>query len=170
MKNTKIISILFVAAILLISTQSFGRYDHFNSIYNKYKGQSGFISLSFSGSTLGSFLKDDKDQDVRKFLNSLNEIKLLIYGDGNAASTAQYRTELKDCFKSEKYEDMMVVNDGGDKVEIKAVSQNGKISEMVLLITDKTSIVVIYLDGNIDMANAQKLAKHISKNGMNVTM
>ena len=164
MKTTNIITTLCLAVCLLISTAAAAHHDHFNAIYNKYKDRDAVFTMTFNPGNYGSMFKSN-DKDVKEILKNVNQVKLLVYdlkpGQGNG-----FKDELKKCFVAGDFKDMMTINDGGDHIEIKAVKENDKITEMIIVITDKDSIVVLYMDGNMDLKGAQKLAKQVASNGL----
>jgi len=75
--------------------------------------------------------------------------------------------EFAGVFPAATYKELMTVNEGRQSIKFMTKQDaGGKISEMVMLLKDKTEVAVLSLTGNIDLSTVSKLSKGMNIHGM----
>ena len=164
MKNIQIILILLSSAVLSAPFVSEAKGGGFPDFYNKYKEREDFVSMSIKPGLLRLFVGGD-DRDLRQLMKHIKQLKMLIY-DTNPDSVRYFSNELNDNFLSGRYDDLLVVKDGGDNVTFKVHMKDKRISELIMLVSDQESLVVLYLQGNIDLGEVKELSKSVNIKGI----
>jgi hypothetical protein len=75
--------------------------------------------------------------------------------------------EFAGVFPANTYKELMTINEGRQNIKFMTKQDaSGKISEMVMLMKDKTEVAVLSLTGNIDLSTVSKLSKGMNIHGM----
>ena len=70
-------------------------------------------------------------------------------------------------FPAGTYKELMTVNEGRQNIKFMTKQDGGgKITEMVMLMKDKTEVAVLSLTGNIDLSTVSKLSKGMNIHGI----
>lgn len=148
--------LMIITFALLISLSSFAG-DSFDKLYSKYSGDEEITSVNLSKSLISimsNFIGDD-DVAAQELLNNVESLKLLI----SEKSDSKLSADAHAFVKSGKYEDLVKVNDGGNKVRI-MVQENGDIiKDVVALVESEDEFIIINLTGNINPKEVGKVLK-----------
>ena len=147
-----------------------------DKLVEKYSGQDGFTTVNISKEMfqmiqqLGAGdAKDTSAVEMKKMMEQLTGLKVLTF---NFDSTKISRgvsvyNEFAGLFPSATYKELMTVNEGRQNIRFLTKQDgSGKISEMVMLMKDKTEVSVLSLTGNIDLSTVSKLSKGMNIRGM----
>lgn len=165
MKFSKMLQCVLLSAMLVIPNLSHGRDNHFLGFYDKYEGRNDFTSFSLSPDFLNSFISKD-EKELRQFLKTIDHVKMLVY-EGKPDSVKYFSNELKSTFQLGWYDDLLVVKDGKDNVNFKVRMNDKKINELIMVVSNQGSLVVFYMDGEIELSKVKQLSKSISIQGFN---
>jgi|GEM_PF-2507768 len=106
---------------------------------------------------LASCLVDD--QETRKILKNVNSLYLVASEDRVFSRNSDFPSRVISKLKKQNYEEMLVANDGGEKVSILMRQKSNDRKEMVIAV-DGDEDMVLYLKGKLDlneMMNDQNL-------------
>ncbi len=127
--------------------------------FKKYNGKEEVTSFSLPAG-LVSMLVDENDKEAKEALKHIQQMKVFIHEDGQKHPAVA--KDLQDALPSDRYNDLMIINEGGDKVTFKIQEKNNVVSELVIVVEDqKESLVVISIDGKIPLEDVKKLTKAI---------
>ena len=152
----KLMSIVLFSAI---ATFAFGQSKAVEDFNNKYKNDRDAKVVSLNGgifelvANIAQFAHDDEDAEVigrlASGIKSMNILSLPMYRTGLEVSDID---NLKNNLKSEKYEELMTVREGRDRVYFMAKTGGDKISNLLMLInSDDDDFTLINIDGSIEM-------------------
>jgi len=165
MKISKIVPVFLLSALLLVPNISSARDRHFLGFYDKYEQRDDFVSLSLSSGILRLFLGKD-DADLKQFLKNVHHLNMMVY-EGKPEKVKYFNDELKQDYLSGWYDDLLAVKDGTDNIEFKVRMKDRKINELVMVVSEPGSLVVFYIEGEIELSKVKGLARSITVKGMN---
>ena len=161
----------FLMIPLLVNAQS-----PIDKVFEKYAGQDGFTTVNISKELFQMLMQIGKDEtkdtsmvEMKKMMETLTGLKVLTYSfDSTKISKAvSVYNEFAGVFPASTYKELMTVNEGRQNIKFMTKQDaNGKINEMVMLLKDKTEVVVLSLTGNIDLSTVSKLSKGMNIHGM----
>lgn len=127
------------------------------AVFKKYADTKGVETVFISNALLSIASNSIKigNSSVAPIANKIDQVRIL-----NSEKPSLIRTIAKEAaaeFAKEKYEEVMRVNDDGEKIVIYMKSR-GKKNEFALLTTEKDEISIINLVGTLSLSDIQKIA------------
>ena len=161
----------FLTAPILLNAQS-----PIDKVFDKYASQDGFTSVNISKEMFQMLMQmgksDSKDTsmaDMKKMMNQLSGLKVLTFSFDSTkmVKAVSVYNEFASAFPPASYKELMTVNEGRQNIKFMTKQDaSGVISEMVMLMKDKTEVAVLSLTGNIDLSTVSKLSKGMNIHGM----
>lgn len=138
-----------------------------NDIFNKYSGKEGYTSIHITSYMFELFSKlaDESDEDFENVTKGLEAIKIITVSDTDPHKAAVLFEDVNASLAPEVYKDFMIINDGGQEIIFKVRDEGNKISEFVMIVKDPNDPVLLFLLGDIDIANVAKMSKSIDVKG-----
>lgn len=162
--------------ILMIFLVSANAQSPIDKVFEKYANQDGFTSVNITRELIQMMLqmsqgemKDSSAAEVRKMMEQLNGLKVLTFDFDSTkiVKAVGIYNEFAGAFPESKYKELMSVNEGRQQIKfLTKQDASGKISEMVMLMKDKTEVAVLSLTGTIDLSTVSKLSKGMNLKGM----
>ncbi len=163
MKQMKFLLILMLSTTVLaqscLAKKNTGTFETF---YDKYKKRDGFVSFNLPPSLAGLFTGKD-DKELKQLLNSIDDVKFMIY-DSKQDSVKYFAEELKRCLPSHMYDDLLLINSGGDNVAFKIQMKDDKVTELVILVIDNTGIFAMSVQGEMPLEKVKQIASSAEVN------
>lgn len=166
-----LVCITFMMAPLLLNAQ--GPID---KVFDKYAGQDGFTTVNISKEMFQMLMqmgqaasKDTGMVEIKKMMEQLNGLKVLTFGFDSTqiVKAVSVYNEFAGAFPASQYKELMTINEGRENIKfLTKQDASGKISEMVMLMKNKTEVAVLSLTGNIDLSTVSKLSKGMNIHGM----
>lgn len=112
-------------------------------------------------SGIASLAEDDEDAEaisrISDGIRSLDVVSVPFYKSGiDPAEIDELRRKLK----KEDYEELMEVRDGRDRVYFLTQGSENVVKNVVVLVREEERLVVMNMDGSIDMKDLAYMAKH----------
>jgi len=160
---------LLIIILLMFPIMTFAQKSQLNAFFDKYSGQEGYTSVHITKYLFQMFAKisnDQEDKEFKEVTSKLTAIKILTIDSAlNVTKKIDFGNELKKILPSSDYKDLMIVKDGKKTISFVIKETNDKISELVMTISGPGSPVLIFLEGDIDLANMSKLSKKMNISG-----
>jgi len=147
-----------------------------DKVFEKYASQDGFTSVNISKEMFQMLMQmgqgDSKDTsmvEIKKMMEQLTGLKVLTFAfdSSKIVKAVSVYNEFAGVFPANTYKELMTINEGRQNIKFMTKQDaNGKISEMVMLMKDKTEVAVLSLTGNIDLSTVSKLSKGMNIHGM----
>ncbi len=138
-------------------------------LFDKYNGKDGYTTVVLTKSMfeLFSAMSDDKsDQDFKDITKRLTGIRILSCEcKGGAKASLDFYRDVTRVVAAPQYQDLMVINDGGDQVKFVIRKQGDRISELVMMAAGSDACL-ISLQGDIDLKQVSKLSRSMNIKGM----
>jgi hypothetical protein len=165
----KKLTAVFIAMVTV--SFAFGQSKAVEDFQNKYKNDRDAKVVSLNGSifqlvaNIAEFADEDEDaQVVARIAKGIKSMNLISVPMLKAGIELKQIEDLKDKLKSEKYDELMTVRDGRDRVYFMAKTGENKINNMLILITqEEDEFVLINIDGVLDMKDLAYLADNHKK-------
>jgi len=143
----KLIKLLFVLVIvspLILSAQQ----TKVDKLFEKYSGESGFYYLNLETDMFSMIEEEDGSKTDSKIVY----LKMLTFKESENASkgASKIYSEFKKAFDNDVYKGLIDVNSSGEKVDMKVKKEDGKVSEIIIVIFDKTETMLVSASGNFD--------------------
>lgn len=152
----KIIKVLFVLAIVS-PLFLFAQQTKVDKLFEKYSEKTGFYYLNLETNMFSLIDEEDTGSD-----SQIVYLKMLTYKEGENTSkeASKIYGEFKKAFDNNGYKGLIDVNSSGEKVDMMVKKEDGKVSELVILLFDETETKLITATGNFDLKKLANL-KHL---------
>jgi hypothetical protein len=166
-----LVCMAFLTIPLLVNAQS-----PIDKVYEKYSNQDGFTTVNITKELFQMLMQmgksDSKDTnavEMKQMMEQLTSLKVLTFSFDSTklVKAVSVYNEFAGVFPASTYKELMTINEGRQNIKFMTKQDaGGKISEMVMLMKDKTEVAVLSLTGNIDLSTVSKLSKGMNIHGM----
>ena len=166
-----LVYVTFIMTPFLMNAQS-----PIDKVFDKYVSQEGFTTVNISKEMFQMLMQmgqgDSKDTSIvelKKMMEQLNGLKVLTFSFDSTqiVKAVSVYNEFAGVFPANTYKELMTINEGRENIKFMTKQDAaGKISEMVMLMKNKTEVAVLSLTGNIDLSTVSKLSKGMNIHGM----
>jgi hypothetical protein len=153
----RIVLVLATAAMtLVVSAQK----DPVAGVFEQYSGKEGYTTVNISGDMLNMMTKMQEERTDTTITSKLTSIRILAREKDcdNKAPVVDLKSEVYDKLDKKAYKEMMSVKESDQDVLILVKEANGRISEMLLLVSGTKESVLIQAKGDILMSEMADLA------------
>ena len=113
-----------------------------------------------------SVANDKDDKDLKDITGKLDKIRILSCDcKSGTKATIDFYNEIIENLPKQDYEDLMVINDGHERVKFAIRKHGDKITELVMVVGGSDACV-ISLQGDIDLKQVAKLSKTMNIKGL----
>jgi hypothetical protein len=147
-----------------------------DKVFEKYASQEGFTTVNITKEMFQMLMqmgkgdvKDTSIVEMKKMMEQLTGLKVLTFSFDSTkiVKAVSVYNEFAGVFPASTYKELMTINEGRQNIKFMTKQDAaGKISEMVMLMKDKTEVAVLSLTGNIDLSTVSKLSKGMNIHGM----
>ena len=112
---------------------------------------------------------DSSSAEFKKMVDQLTGLKVLVYHFDSAqiVKAVSIYNEFAGAYPSSSFKELMTVNEGRQSVKFMTKQDaKGVISELVMLMKDKSEVGVISLTGKIDLSTISQISKSMNIKGM----
>ncbi len=160
MKTSRTILLAFVFTCLSIG-QIFAQSNGLITVLDNLEETKGVSTILISKKMFELFTKttniEVEGESLNELLSSLD--KLMIYEvDLPTTETNQITKNITSLLKSDGYEILLKIKEDGDDVEIYIQEKNDVVKHLFLIAKEGTTLQIISLLGNIDLAQISKLS------------
>lgn len=155
-------NLIIILAVLIfpICANSQNSINHF---YKKHKRSENVTKFTVPGwvvkiasSIAASTTDDEQEKEAIKIAKKIKKLKLLVMEDHNTVKKQDY-SKLISNLKADSFEDLLVVNSEGTKVNMLIREKKGKIKNFLLLVNDDTEFVMISIKSKLKIKDLQRL-------------
>jgi hypothetical protein len=171
----KKVQVIMAAIMMVLFSSAIHAQSPIDKVFDKYASQEGFTSVNITKELIQMMMQMSQGQtdsgtiEIRKMMEQLNGLKVLTFGFDSTkiVKAVSVYNEFAGLFPSSTYKELMSINEGRQSIKfLTKQDASGKISEMVMLMKDRTEVAVLSLTGNIDLATVSKLSKGMNIKGM----
>ena len=161
--------ILLLVSFLYSCKDDTRKENSAKDFFEKYEGKEGFYSFGLPPALIGIFL--DKEEEEQKklweLLKEMKKIKIFLFDESSTPYKKEnILKELEDFLLVNSFENLLVINDGGELVKVKIKESDGIVKEILILVSDNDSLLSLSLIGKMDLNRVAELTKSISIDGL----
>lgn len=153
---------LFIAVMTGMTVM--GQRTAADDLFDKYAGQEGFTTVHITKGLFNLVAQlDTEDVEAQELLHGLESIKILASEDEDAG--INFFDEINGKLPEDRYEELMVVQDGDENVRFLVNQQGNMIRELLLVAGGTGDNALIIIRGNIPLRSLAKLAGSLDIDG-----
>lgn len=149
---------IFIITALFASCAVSGNVDDYSVFYKSYRNSENVVSFELPTSLMSLFLKHE-DKELKEFLRNIDDFSFFIADD----TSKNLLKELKNYLPEKLYKDIMIINDGGDKISFKVREVNETITEILMLIEENDSFIVMNIEGKFTQEDIKQFINSVDK-------
>jgi TusA-related sulfurtransferase len=132
--------ILLAPAVLSAQSRSF------RTLYDKYAGSEGYVTVEMSGSMFNvvNGVAKDNNRGSSDFMSKIDNLVIIVADTDDPA----FGRDVEAMVRDGGYISMTTVRDGGDKVQFYAIQKDGKASEFMITVISDSEYVVMSITGD----------------------
>jgi hypothetical protein len=168
----KIVATLMTMAVVIF-TSSLVAQTAIDDLYSKYAGEKGVTSINISPemfSMLSSWDMDDsseKAKETQDVMEQLSGLKMLVYEAEEGQTNEALLEEVRTLSKAKGFSEMMSVDSDEEVVKfLVKKGEDGKVSEMLMVVLSENEAVVMSMTGNLDMSTISGISKSLDIDGL----
>ena len=154
MKKLITCTVIFCA---ILST-TFAQNGALDRVFNQYAGKDGFTTIEISSNLFNLFMSEEDKLDEIKIGN----IKVLAVEDDRSNKSLNFYDEIIPQLNTSQYEKLVQVNSEEEDVLILHSKEESDHSEF-LVVAGGDDNALIYIEGSLDFAEAEKAVKSLRK-------
>lgn len=165
--------VITLAIIVYATTGAIYAQTAIDNLYKKYAGEKGFTSINISPEMFGFLSSIDmndsseKAQETQDVLEQLSGLKMLVYEPEGGESNQAFLKEVRMLSKTKGFSEMMSVDSEDEIVKFLAKKgPDGKVLELLMVVTDDEEAVVMSMTGILDMKSISQISKSLDIDGM----
>jgi hypothetical protein len=155
-----LIVLMFIGVSMIAQSNGIDRH------FSKYKDDDRFTRIAISGKMFSLFtnfeMEDPAEQEVVETMSKIKGLKMLI-GDSIAEAKSMYNKALS--ATSEDMEELMTVENSENEMRFMISESEGMISELLMIMYDGNSVMLMSLIGDIDLKQISKMSQKMNIEG-----
>lgn len=155
-------NVLILALLILLPALGLAQSRHITQFYNHYKSYEDVTNINLRGFVLklaGNFVDDD---DARKIIRKVSHLRLLVVEDTRLVTSSDY-TALVKGLKSDRFEELMQIREGGERIDFYLREDGDQITDVILLLRGDDEFLMLSLEGTFRFSDLNDL--HIDIDG-----
>ena len=151
--------VIFLLAVFALPAMMIAQNSAVDKLFNKYKGKDGVTTVMIGPELFrvmkGMEIDDLKDSDIP--FDKVSSVKILTIEDDDAFEGVNFYNEVKGELKTDDFAELMTIDDGGETVRMWMKADKAVVTEFLMIVGGDDN-VLIYITGNFNMNDLEKLA------------
>lgn len=162
---------LSLLAFMLLPVWGWAQGSPAQQWIRSFEGKNGVTTVSIS-STMFKMLSKINSQDpeykeISRFASKLQDFKIVVVEDEDKKSTARSEfNRLAGKLPFNGYEELMSVNEGGNRIIFRVLERNDHIQELIMTITGEDQ-VIMFIKGDFALSELTRISDNMNITGMN---
>lgn len=159
-----LIAVLFAAPVF--------PQEMFEQLTDNYADQEGFSATKITNDMFDLYLRKknvEKDSPVYETLKKLDNILVASqssFGEEEEVDISEIHSEILDYYNQEEYTLFKTEKQMGEDVKVYLKKENEKISSLALVTASGSSVNLVEMNGDIDLARLSELSKALNLQGL----
>lgn len=155
-------NLLFLTLLTLLPALGLAQSRHITQFYNQYKSYEDVTNINLRGFVLklaGNFVDDE---DARKIIRKVSHLRLLVVEDTHLVTVTDYTALIKG-LKSDRFEELMQIREGGERIDFYLREDGDRITDVIMLLRGDDEFLMLSLEGAFRFSDLNDL--HIDIDG-----
>jgi len=153
---------LFITLLLSITLLGSGQDNPIDALFDKYSGQEGITTIFISSKMFSMIARADLDDDeMQDLMKRLKSIRIMTVSDSLLDKKLNFYKELGKKLDYSKYEELMVVKEGGTDLNFLIKEKGERIEELLMIGGGSGSNILISIKGDLNLSNISDISKSI---------
>lgn len=153
--------------VLMVTLTAVNGQDVISKFFNKYQDDESFTNVNISSKMFGLFTQIDaetpEDKEVLEAISKLKGLKIL--AKENARNSHELYKEALGLIPK-NFEELMSVRDKDKDMKFMIDENNGKISEMLMVVGGDNEFMIMSLFGEIDLKQISRIGSKMNIKGL----
>ncbi len=150
---------------ILFSVSLHAQQTSVESIFKNFEGKEGIATIHLTSDLMKMASDVDvNDKEMNSVFGMISEVRILSFDKAVSEDKVSFKSMVKSLSTAD-YKVLLTVKEKNQDVRLLAKDNNGKISEMLMLITGENHPALIYITGNIELAKLKKLSGKVNIDG-----
>lgn len=153
--------------VLMVTLTAVNGQDVISKFFNKYQDDESFTNVNISSKMFGLFTQIDaetpEDKEVLEAISKLKGLKIL--AKENARNSHELYKEALSLIPK-NFEELMSVRDKDKDMKFMIDENNGKISEMLMVVGGDDEFMIMSLFGEIDLKQISRIGSKMNIKGL----
>lgn len=153
--------------VLMVTLTAVNGQDVISKFFNKYQDDESFTNVNISSKMFGLFTQIDaetpEDKEVLEAISKLKGLKIL--AKENARNSHELYKEALGLIPK-NFEELMSVRDKDKDMKFMIDENNGKISEMLMVVGGDDEFMIMSLFGEIDLKQISRIGSKMNIKGL----
>jgi len=146
-------TLVFIFTVATLTAQNDKNYKSF---YKTFKKEQSIFGISAPISIANWFI-DSEEKELRKIIKKGKKVRILIFDN----VTSSIFDEINEYLPSKVYEKFITINDKNARIKLLVRENKEKISEIIVLIKDKNSLITMGIYGDFTYDDLSKLSDNM---------
>jgi len=158
-----------VALVLTMGLSVFAQDNAISKYFSAYQQDDSFTKVSVTSKMFSLFTELDSElEEEKEILEAISKLEGIkgIFKDDVSNSKAMYDDAVKKINGDGGYEELMTVENKDENARFLIKDQNGKISELLMVMGGDNEFIAMSLFGDIDLSAISKMAKVMKIRGL----
>ncbi len=148
--------VISFAIVVLFLTSCRTSQNSFENFYKNHKAESEF-SMKIPAFLANLFLKDEDLKEAKSLIKKAKSYRIMVFSE----NLQDLQSDFNHFVKKHPYKPLIMVKERKDKVGIYALENDNHISEIVLNVKDKESVVIMSVKTNLTYDELAEITKNI---------
>lgn len=156
-------TMLLISMLLTVSLNA--QQSSVESIFKNFEGKDGITTVHLTSDLMKMASDVDvNDKEMNSVFGMISEVRILSFDKAVSEDKVAFKTMVKS-LSTNNYKELLTVKEKNQDIRLLAKDNNGKISEMLMLITGENHPALIYITGDIELSKLKKLSGKVNIQG-----
>ncbi len=155
--------LLFVTIIVMTLVSCQRSNSKGETVINSYENMAGVYTFKIPPGLVAVFITGDENKELRESMRDMESVKIMLVDLGKTESKDihGFSKDFISKLKEGGFEEMMTLNESGEKITLMMVEEGELIKEMMALFMSKDEFLGLSLTGEIDPAEMAGILKKV---------
>lgn len=140
----------------------FGQGNPIDDLFDKYSGKEGVTTIYISSRMFQMIAGADlDDEELSRLMSRLKSIRIMSVEDSLMNRSLNFYKELESKLDLSKYEELMVVKEGGKDLKFLIRGKGDRVDEFLMIGGGAGGNMLISIKGELDMNNISEISRTI---------
>lgn len=156
-------TLLLIGMLLSVSLRA--QQSTVEGIFKNFEGKDGITTIHLTSDLMKMASDVDvNDKEMNSVFAMITEVRILSFDKALSEDKVSFKSMAKS-LSLNNYKELMTVKDKNQDIKLLSKDNNGKVSEVLMIITGENHPALIYITGNIELSKLKKLSGKVNIEG-----